>query len=387
MKKIALLLLICSLSACVAQNFIGATLNEEGSDMGIEQEVDDLIPTSDKEDLSDENVKTIPIDCTHVLMPELGGGVFLEFDHCLIQYEYTTQQLHVFDMATGEELYNHYYGKNLINMDKSYDVDNFDYRLLFEDEVIYCNSKDYQMQLPVDIMMDSCFDYDIWNSQLVWIDENHNVIIKDLITGNDNLLLDTEKFSPKKYDSIIEKVISPETPCFEYQESYKFYEPRFVCDGSKLVVQLRSSDSIYNALLVYDFDSGNIERGWSYLQHYGVEYPIDKNKIAIGGTNGYLMVDLLRNEISRHLYWEKQMPQFSSSDYETLLLKSWDDACNRYIIDVYSYKDLEHPVHRLLTCSDENSEPYILNIGKNHILLTIEEKESVTFWNCIVRYR
>lgn len=294
MKKVGIVLwivvsfIICS--ACSSNAKIDAMNDSGDSESNINSA--NLNSGSDEVEL-DANYILLQPKCPRTMKYSVNDC--LEFDNKIIfcwyngdclTHEYV---LEAFDTDSGKSLHKGKVASNasdgrLFQMEKCSAQDGFDYRLIFENCMIYKNSakpkKEWRYDLPNTIKksmekipMDSEY-FDHYKNRVVWCAQD-GVWMAESDGSNANLMIS---------NSTIAEFMTLEAN--EKTSNLSYVHPRFICNGSKIVAAVYSDKYVYyQGFIIFDITNHVVEKCVQTKHQEFPDYPYLDRYVQVFSMN------------------------------------------------------------------------------------------------------
>lgn len=329
-----------------------------------------------------------PISCENVVLETSRGSIYksLEFEDRIIIY-YVEGSIAAFDIETGEEIYEFYFGD--VNENGAFDIvktdykEGFDYRILTKDKIAYFSSKNdgliEEIYLPETVakdIADSRFmmAYSIYGDKIIWQSKDGIKII-NTETGEEELLLSNDLIESVIIPSA-EKAIPERTFYVDYAP-YFFYNPKFICDGEKIAVSVTNERFIFWATALYNIEKEGFEWSYAYDEMLNADYPFADKFISIGGRR------FINAENGNEILFDEFTRSFDGTNFFRI---EYDD------MDMHGFKafmgDRNSIINggtEIFSLTNDVATAHIDNIFENYLLVCVHEEG--TEWNCLVKYK
>lgn len=388
MKKIiAIIITILLLSSCstiqqeeIVQNGEDSNLTH-ANDIPDEQ-ISDIIP--DNNDLF-TNEQTLPLDSSYVCY-DLGteavlGNYILEIEDIVLIYT-TAKNIVAFNISTGEKLYSlkTNCSDNIGYMEKTNHLSDYDYYITDMNGIHYFNSCEpasYNfIELPTKIINDihssnTNLSYFIYNNKIVW-ESPEGIKMMDLNTTNEHLVLPNDKIENGVLNIIEEAPLSGRV--LPGASPYKYFNPCFIDNGTKIVSQISSSDYTFFAVIIYDIEKEQILSGFSYSENYSPNYPLDDKLISLKTEDNLKLIDANQNTSSDYFC------DYNEIFYaEQGILASYSFLNDYLGLEIYTClnKNLSSDRTLINHVTDDDTVAVIRHIGQKNIYLEIADNSNL----------
>ncbi len=335
-------------------------------------------------DLSQDEVEKEPdaasfLDCDYVLFDTgeelaLYRAVLIFEDRAII-YGFSGN-VSAYSLETGEKLFSvatDSYEK-FERIYKTDEKDGYDYCVAFRSGIYCLNSKDpnsiYYEELPKELCDDTTdlnalVTYSSGKKYFVWVSPD-GIDFMNKETGETKTILE---------NSLIEsQVVNRATPTNDVfnptggEKPYSYFEPVLICDGTKVAVQVQSSDYIYFAFVLYDIESENIELCVSYPENFSPVYPIDDRFISLRTSTKEYFFDGESASVSEYPVESRERIYANRKIATRYSSNSWD----AYGLEVFYCPEGDFTnSHRLFSVTQDETSAYIYSISDTHIVLNL----------------
>ncbi|MBQ2898574.1 MAG: hypothetical protein IJE28_02385 [Oscillospiraceae bacterium] len=385
-KLIAVIILMAVLSAA----FVSCGWNIEIKEP---EETPEKEPSLSEEEENTEEEKTEPAllgDYIPLGTMDETSFDFLEFEDRIIAYT-VGGDINAFDIETGEMIYSFYLGD--VNENKAFEFiktdekKGFDYRVIWDDRIIYLSSKDpgakEEILLPEQIAGTKMgyASYSERDEKIIWQCEE-GVRMMDMKTGEESLILDNaiidEKVRPIA-EAAMEGMWVSDTG-----EKCAFEDPRFICGGRKIAVTAVTWDAVYWMLALYDIESGEFEWVYSFNEMVLAEYPISDKYVSIGKK-------WINAETGNYKNFEMEDYSLRSFDGIEFIKIVWEDFEGTGMqVFTGDFETIEEGGRKIAGISRESAKGHVDSVTENYIVIRVFEEESEGVFSrshYIIKYR
>ncbi len=291
-------------------------------------------------------------------------------------------EISAFSAETGACLYETSSPGYMIRFETYSEKTGYDYRLVMEDRVVYRSSKDGDKKFTELLPNGLVFDhghfpcevknvYDMNEKSFVWA-ADEGIMLFDKDNESQKLIL-----SNPDYDEATNLLKDLDVSFVqEYGFTFLYQNPRFILDGTKLVVAIISSEGIYYGFIIYDIASAEIALSHAFPEPDYPVYPINDRYAVSRSSRDYFLIDAATNEISQTFLWRDVMTNY----YEIAVVPYYDyengydptDARNlrAYVCQVSDPDDVSRP---LVFAADPEKNISLSLINEHYVVLSHED--------------
>lgn len=306
------------------------------------------------------------------------NNYIFEIDNHIIIY-YVDGPIHIFDASTGKIVNEIIVPSQNENFDgkiiKTFEKVGYNFALLFKDKIIYCDSNcendPIEEPLPEIIKNDIALEKDINNYDFnekvfVW-EAPDGIMIMDYNSGESRILLENSLISGEIHYAT--QLAFEQYNVISDNKDLQFNEPKLVCDGKKLAIQVISHDYSYNALAVYNILYDWIECSYSYPEQYNILYSEDTNYAIISEKNKKI-INL--NSMDVYDYFQLDNEIIYSYDYETFIIANYDPFEKTDMsLFIANKENITDKSKKLLSVSNKDYKSHIVTVTENFAFVKI----------------
>lgn len=301
----------------------------------------------------------------------------------------TSDNIFAFNKNTGEKLYSFETNldKDLLSIEAINYLEDYDYYITAKTGIHYYNSADpnahFFKELPQNVIDDisslnTLKNYSIFENKIVW-ENSEGIMYMNLETGNEKLILSNDEIEENVLDSVKQAPWIYEVPCGA--APYKYFEPCFIDNGNKVVVQISSSDYIYFAVVLYNIENDELLTGFSYAENFSPRYPLSDRFISLMTGNNIKIIDANKTISADYTL------DYNDTFYaEHGILVSYSSINDLFGFKLYCCSNNDPSSERtaLNNITDDETIASVRYIGKENIYLEISNEENT--WICSVPY-
>lgn len=403
MKKIiALFFLLLAASACSTDRKVDNTnkITNRNDIVSFEtEETFDNPESSEYEELHEQELlrtDIIPLCGEYV---ELNVPTNFRYQHVLsfednIVFYSENGVLYAFSSIDGSQLYeiNLELSSYAFSMEKYNLKQGYNYRILFEDRVIYLDSQNVNSPLSVFLPNSLSFNrnalqsdvksfYDMEESKFVYA-SNKGIVLYDLNTKEEKAIaLNSSLPNLNEYNN---DASIPEKHTLSYQD------PQFVLGGEKILIKVFSNlDGMYVGIIIYDIYSNHVEYEYKFNMSKYPSNIISDRYLVFSEWKHKELFDLEKGIINFSI---NDIPDgMVTADFENYYSIKYKNNGNSPIdyrgleISHHNNNNLYDNIEPFIKASNDTSEAYAKLLNDNIILIEGYDSKHKVAWICITQ--